>query len=261
MTFKFTVHDVGHGQLLTLETPDSGLLMWDCGEGNNNSATSACQQLGRGVVRELTITNFDQDHVSNLPALRASCEVQTLYRNRSISPEQLRRLKREGGPISTAMESTIQMHEAYTGEVTREEFPEISGLEIFRAYNDYPDQADDTNNLSVLSIIKMNGLKIVVSGDLEKKGWDTLLQRSDVREQLRWTNIFVASHHGRESGYNEEVMKIASPDVVVMSDYEVQHDTQKTQTLYGQHCSGIEFEGVPRKVLTTRSDGTFWWTA
>jgi hypothetical protein len=71
-------------------------------------------------------------------------------------------------------------------------------------------------------------------------------------------NVFVASHHGRENGYCEEMFQHCRPDIVIISDKKVDHNTQ--EHCYGTHASGIDFwRGIEylgrRYVLTTRKDG------
>jgi beta-lactamase superfamily II metal-dependent hydrolase len=76
------------------------------------------------------------------------------------------------------------------------------------------------------------------------------------RYHLSRVNIFVASHHGRETGYCKEVFDYCNPEIVIISDKEIVHETQNQQ--FKQHASGVPWNGGPEKryVLTTRSDGT-----
>jgi hypothetical protein len=57
------------------------------------------------------------------------------------------------------------------------------------------------------------------------------------------------------TGYCGEVFDYCSPSVVIISDKEIVHDTQKN--VHGDHATGILWSGGPerRYVLTTRSDG------
>jgi hypothetical protein len=91
---------------------------------------------------------------------------------------------------------------------------------------------------------------------MEKAGWLALLQDPDFRERLQSVNVFIASHHGRESGYCEEVFNCCQPDIIIISDKEIVHETQKHD--YTKHASGITWNGglQRRYVLTTRLDGT-----
>ncbi len=75
--------------------------------------------------------------------------------------------------------------------------------------------------------------------------------------------VFVASHHGCESGYCREVFDYCKPRLVVMSAGPIQHDTQFMASTYTQHASGEMFNASSgqdfRKVVTTRKDGNIFW--
>jgi hypothetical protein len=74
-------------------------------------------------------------------------------------------------------------------------------------------------------------------------------------------NVFVASHHGRESGYCDAVFAHCAPEIVVISDEEIRFDTQESVD-YAVHTKGINWTtGGVRRVLTTRSDGMIWFEA
>jgi len=69
-------------------------------------------------------------------------------------------------------------------------------------------------------------------------------------------NIFVASHHGRESGYCSEVFNFCRPDIILISDKSIVHETQNVN--YAKHANGLSWNGTNEKryVLTTRNDGS-----
>jgi hypothetical protein len=54
--------------------------------------------------------------------------------------------------------------------------------------------------------------------DIEREGWLEMLKLPSFQQCLREVNVFVASHHGRENGYCEEVFQYCTPDIVVISD-------------------------------------------
>lgn len=257
---KFTVHDVGLGQFLTLEDGNGYLMVWDCGCSPENKPSEILPRLGYDRINRFFVTNFDQDHIEDLPNLRKVLRLGPFSRNRSISESQLRALKAQGGPITDAMESLFSMHRDFVHPLSEENkyVPHGITYEVFS--NTYSEEISDTNNLSQVTILECNGKKIVITGDLERKGWDALLRETSISNRLVGTDVFIASHHGRENGYHETVMELASPECVVMSDYQVQHATQETLGLYRKHCRGVRLNGEPRNILTTRSDGTFSWT-
>ena len=126
--------------------------------------------------------------------------------------------------------------------------------------NNYP-KFTDTNNLSLLTFLDVGSVSFVLPGDLEHAGWLALLQNSQVRALLKRVNVFVASHHGRESGYCKEVFNYCQPSLIVMSDSPVEYDTQRMASTYAQHATGEWFNNGRewRKVVTTRNDGTIHW--
>jgi beta-lactamase superfamily II metal-dependent hydrolase len=249
----FTVFDVGQGFCAYLIADNANVILFDCGQ-NSDTGFRPSQYLpthGCNAIEELIITNFDQDHVSDLPDLLANLSVQVFRRNRSISPEQLRALKLDSGPITAAMESAIDLHERYVEPVQNP--PGFGILEVQCFCNNYP-SFEDTNNLSLVTFLEYDGFTILLPGDLEKPGWLALLQNRAFNQKLSEVAIFIASHHGRHSGYCPEVFEHCQPEIVIVSDKEIMHDTQKS--LYGKHAKGVPWEGgTTRYVLTTRSDG------
>jgi len=198
------------------------------------------------------ITNYDEDHISDLPNLQQSVNINILHRNPSITPDQLRRLKEETGPISLAMSSLLSMLYKFTSPVTNPpSFPNI-GFEIF--YCAYPTDFCDTNNLSLVCFLETPTYNFIIPGDIERPAWERLLQNRGFRERLMRTNVFIASHHGRTSGYCREVFNYCHPSVVIFSDGPKKYATQEETNVYAAHASGIAFKGHHRRVLTTRND-------
>jgi hypothetical protein len=118
-------------------------------------------------------------------------------------------------------------------------------------------------NLSFVAFFGYGAFTILFGGDLETDGWLALLRFPAFRELLKKVNVLVASHHGRDNGRCEDVFKWCRPDVVVMSDYDIRHQSQETVGWYRNRVTGIPDHSVPwvagiprfRHVLTTRNDG------
>ena len=205
------------------------------------------------------ITNYDEDHISDLPNLRRAVDIKILHRNRSITPTQLRSLKEKSGPISSAMESLLSMLETYTGEVTHS--PSFPNVRFHTFCCAYPTDFQDTNNLSCVTFLETPLSSFLIPGDIEKPAWHKLLQNSDFCQLLSGVSVFIASHHGRTSGYCREVFDYCSPDVVIFSDGPKQFATQEETETYAGHASGVNFHGRRRRVLTTRKDHSISWSS
>jgi beta-lactamase superfamily II metal-dependent hydrolase len=255
---RLTIHNVGHGSCISLVHDNGNTMLWDCGHEEAERPSSFLPSIGVRKIDYFFVTNYDEDHISDLPNLRQNLNVRAMYRNKSISEVQLRNLKRQGGPISPAMESMLEMIKSYTAAPPAPA-PDFPGVSFCNFSNPYGGDFQDTNNISQVTFIRCGGKKFLFPGDLEAQGWQGLLKNQAFRAELSSVNVFVASHHGRENGYCEDVFDYCSPDVFVFSDSNVKHATQETAQKYAQHADGIPFNGSTRCVLTTRNDGSLTW--
>src|SRR5439155_15356285 len=106
-------------------------------------------------------------------------------------------------------------------------------------------------NLSLVTFLAFGTARILFPGDLGREGWRLLMTRDDFRRVLARTNVFVASHHGRESGFECDVFKICHPEIIVISDKPIEYETQRMN--YGEHATGIVFgDGRIRRAVSTR---------
>lgn len=251
---EIKIFDVSHGFCAYLIADNRNVMLFDCGHNERTGFRPSLYlpRSGCRAIEKLIITNYDEDHISDLCNLLNALPIEVLYCNRSITVEQLRQLKLENGPLTANMGKLISTITRYSN--TDFMPPDFSGIEHKTFNCTYP-SFTDTNNLSIVSFIHYDGRGIVFPGDIEKKGWEELLKQEQFKDNLRRTTFFVASHHGRENGYCEEVFEYCKPSIIIISDKEVVHETQKN--CYAKHASGIPWNGGPerRYVLTTRSDG------
>lgn len=256
---RFEILNVEHGFCAYAVGSDGGVLLFDCGHGSANRPSTYLPALGITRIRRFFVTNYDEDHISDLLAVRQRLYLEVLTRNASMTAVQIRSLKTP--PISPAMNELLGMVDSFTGGVTPEQL-EPAGLSVWCFHNDYP-SFTDTNNLSLLTFLDVGSVSLALGGDLERAGWLALLQKPHVQGLLKRVNVFVASHHGRENGYCPEVFEFCKPRLVVMSDGPIQHDTQLMTGTYAQHATGEMFNtpsGLElRKVVTTRKDGNIYW--
>ena len=253
---KFEILNVDHGFAAYVIAMDGSVFLFDCGNSSTCSPSRYLWEQGIKTIRRLFVTNYDEDHITDLPILKQLFHIEILTRNPSVDSAQFRNLKEP--PLSPAMNTLIKMIDNFTGKVSVERL-EPPGVKVQTFWNSFP-SFKDTNNLSLLNFLDIGGVSFALPGDLERSGWLELLKNRYICELLRHVNIFVASHHGRESGYCSAVFDYCNPRYVIMSDGPVQYDTQKIAGVYGQHATGGLFRGKMRKVLTTRKDGNLLWT-
>jgi len=268
------VWDVEHGccaMLQHIATTATGrnvggrLAMIDSGSSADFRPSTYIKEDFRGdKVDYLFITNADQDHMSDLQGLEdAGIKVGTLIRNPSYTASQIRNLKLVSGPLTRDAAWYVKACNAFNGPVAAPFNDNMGGIACRCFWNNYPDFMD-TNNLSLAVFIKFGDFKMLFPGDLERPGWLELLERSEFREELAGTNVLMASHHGRESGFCDEVFDYFTPDCVVISDKPIVHTTQEMVPDYRAvtRDSGVYVKttGKKRHVLTTRRDGWIKFT-
>lgn len=256
---RFEILNVEHGFCAYAVGSDGGALLFDCGHGVANRPSIYLPARRITSIRRFFATNYDEDHISDLLAVRRNLYIEVLTRNSSMTSNQIRSLKTP--PISPAMNELLGMVDSFTNGVTAEQL-EPAGLKVWFFHNDYP-AFTDTNNLSLLTFLDVGHVAFALGGDLERAGWLTLLQQPHVQGLLKRVDVFVASHHGRESGYCREVFDHCKPRLVVISDGPIERDTQLMASTYSQHASGELFSTPSgqetRKVVTTRRDGNIYW--
>jgi beta-lactamase superfamily II metal-dependent hydrolase len=249
------VYDVGHGFCGYVRDELTGAnILIDCGYNERTGVHPAESVVAQyGPIGGLVIQNYDEDHVDGLPRLLARGGPQpasVLYGNPSITPREILSLKTP--PYGDGILALMRLKARYTRPIAGGGLP--GECYISQYWNPYP-SFDNTNDLSLVTFVHGPGYSVIFAGDLEGPGWRALLWNAAFRRELALVRVFVASHHGRDSGYCAEVFEHCRPEVVIISDGEIQYDTQVH--CYAQRASGIPWNGgrETRRVLTTRRDG------
>lgn len=263
------VWDVEHGcciMLQHIEPNGSGqfvggrLAMIDSGSSFDfQPSTYIKDDLGLDKIDYLFITNADQDHMSDLQGLEdAGIKVGSLFRNRSYTAAQVRNIKLGSGPLTKDATWYVNACNIFNQPPTRPFNDNMGGIKCRCFWNKYPDFTD-TNNLSLAIFIKFGDFKMLFPGDLERRGWLALLEDDEFCAELAETNVLMASHHGRQSGFCEEIFDYFTPDCVVISDKPIVHTTQGMvpdyRNMTRENGVYVSTSGKRRHVLTTRRDG------
>ncbi|TGL85792.1 hypothetical protein EHQ68_16670 [Leptospira congkakensis] len=248
----FKIFDVEHGFFMFMETDNGKHILIECGHNSSTgfNPTDYLLNLGVSSIEELWISNFDEDHISNLNKLQRNFHIDSIWKNPTLTANDLKKIKEETGPLTSNMETMVSMINEYN--FPKSIVSDYAGLTKKMYYNSYP-EFTDTNNLSAVFFFSYKDLSFVYAGDMEKKGWEKLLERVDFQKDLQNVNIFIASHHGRESGYTPSIFDYCNPQIIIISDKEIIYETQEHD--YTNHAKGIQFKGKNRYVFTTRKDG------
>ncbi len=216
--------------------------------------------VGKHILSNLTLTNYDHDHFSGLPYLRSKVKISSVKFPKNLTSVEVKKIKPE---VTDALTHVTDIMDTYTADVT-DYNPPFTKHCFYLEKSDFPDTAVNTNKLSQLVFITYNGTRICLPGDLTSPAWEKHLLNKNVQTLLAGTDILIAPHHGREDGYNEKIFDFCKPECIILSDTYIKHDTQQGMTqLYASKINGngVSFNGNSqnlRKTLTTRSDGHIW---
>lgn len=248
------IHDVGHGACAVITAHNGNRFMIDCGH-SNSPLWRPSLAYNRVPIEELVVSNYDDDHVSDLVNVIAQMPVRFIRTNTSVRADDLAFLKNResgAGPGISRLQQWMKSVEGRGGSGS----PDYGeGFDLRHYSNDYPD-FEDENNLSIATIVDCAGLKVLFTGDLETEGCEALLSNNEFLRDLSGVEVLVAPHHGRETGKSESLLRIIRPTFVVMSDRDKIYDSQETVPWYSERTiGGHDGSGEFRKVFTTRSDG------
>ncbi len=77
---------------------------------------------------------------------------------------------------------------------------------------------EDWSNMSYVVRVNYAGRSVMLPGDVEQKGWDDLAVACGIAGVPLRSDVLVASHHGRNSGYPDNgILQAIAPEAVVVS--------------------------------------------
>ena len=263
MPLTLMVWNVDHGSAAYIRTPNDNHIAIDLGANSDGfSPLRHLQASGVNQLDKVIITHPHMDHIEDIlnfdlltpKVLQRPCHLTNddiWAGNAKVSPE-----------TRTIIQKYIELNNRYTDPVYPQENPDLAynngGVSI-ETFTPSSSATSNLNNHSIVSIVEYEGLKILIPGDNESPSWNELLAKPAFRKAITGTNILLAAHHGRESGYFSDLFNYFKPYIVLVSDGRVQ-DTSVTSR-YSDKASGLNVirrSGKPiekRYCLTTRNDG------
>lgn len=263
------VWDVQHGSATTIITPDNKYIAVDLGASTSEGGFSPLLHLrdsfGVQQLHTVIVTHPHRDHlddVENFDALspRVLCRPSHLSDKEVISANR--------AEDNEKIDKYLEIHKRYNGSVDAGmdfQDPTAVGNVIIRTFIPTTATRTNINNHSVVVVASYAGSKILLPGDNEPVSWRELLGRKDFLDAISGTDILVAPHHGRDSGFCSDLFQHITPKLVLISDGRF-CDTSATSR-YSNQATGwpVHKRGggrEDRKCVTTRKDGTidirFW---
>ena len=259
MTLKIIIHDVGHGHAVHAFTPNGQTIVIDLGCSDKFSPLDWLRDQ-TDKIDSLIISHPHGDHIDEILKLE-EFNVRQLWRPKWLSEEDVRKANQDN--YSEKLDYYFDIsNNRFTHPVKCKELignPEVSAGVTITKHASKDCGSSNINNHSCVVVFEYHGVKVIIPGDNEPTSWKSLLEKTDFVEAIQGAHLFMASHHGRESGYYGDLFKIISPKLCIVSDGRVQ-DTDATSR-YSAHASGwpvfskSEGQSKERYCLTTRTDG------
>lgn len=153
MTTTLEIFDVEHGQCSLITFASGAHMLIDCGHNSSSNWRPSTMLTNRGITHldQLMITNYDEDHASDLVNLRQSISIGILTRNPSVSGQQLAKLK-SNGRMGSGITELCNMTSGYEMPVV--DHPNFDGMTYKLFWNSYPGDFEDENNLSLVAVLR-----------------------------------------------------------------------------------------------------------
>ncbi|MBZ0154908.1 MAG: MBL fold metallo-hydrolase [Alphaproteobacteria bacterium] len=257
------IHDVGHGQAIHAFTPDGKVVVIDLGM---SASFSPLEWLGRytKTIDSLVITHPHGDHIDEILLITdLGFNVRQLWRPRWLLKQDVYAANQ--ATYYDKLNAYFDMSDRYNSPVKDGELvgdPKVTGGVTIKQFASRNCGTSNINNHSGVVVFEYLGVRVVVPGDNEAASWKELLKKTDFVNMISDTYVFMASHHGRQSGYCLELFSAlndGAPRLCVISDAGVQ-DTDATQR-YSCHAEGWAVDSRStlkrenRNCVTTRTDG------
>ena len=246
------------GLQISARAPNGNVLMLDCAANPNTGFSPICQTKRRWRRLDLLkISHPHIDHISDI--VNIDCFKPAMFLVPYVSYERLRKGK-YGRPK--------MIIEKYIGFLKKQRLVSPSKLGPSRwggvtiSWFKLKGYQSDINDYSSVTFLTYESCTFAYAGDLSSAGWSRLITQEGFKftRMLRKTTFFVASHHGREEGFNPIIFgHMRNLKMVFISDKNVQ-PTSVTDW-YSKRCSGWDVTNEStgytkrRKVVTTRNDG------
>ena len=256
MDIKF--FNVEHGFCATVNLDDNHTILIDCGY-NFSKGFSPGMYLVKThhtKVDCLILPSYSEHHLENFSELLTQFidnffTPKFIVANPSITSEKIASATLNNLGIGNVLKLFVkekQEQQAFQHTINFED------LHLTFFWNNVS-ETNDLDDLSLVTFLTYDDVKIIFPGDLKVAGWQKLLTHPEFVNHLKKVNLFVASTHGDPQGYCAEVFKYCHPQLVIISN-DVDHIVpEETVKLYASQARGIKVDQANRQVLMTHRDG------
>jgi len=258
--FMFTVWDVEHGLAIWIRTPNNHNHCIDLGHNNDENFSPFRHMKNRywvSRINYLIISHPDKDHLEGLPNFVTLFGYpDTFMRNKTL-PEYMMY-----GDCEYDYQIEFQhMNGTFTAPVefaTSTLNPQVNGGVDVRIFLNAFESGMSCNDTSVVAFYSYKDYLFVCPGDIEPAGWRNLMSNpataNDINKLVNKAAIrlLVAPHHGRNSGYCQDMIGVLEPHLVLISD---KYGKEPTAPGFYEAGLGLNVGGQTAKLLSTKTNG------
>lgn len=273
---KLIIFDVGNAFCSIISSPNGYGMMVDCGSNGDKDCPVDLVKFYKkwlGLRNYTTTTGYsyplallhithpDDDHVRNAKKVREELE-----------PYLLNKRKFEEFPDGNKIHD---QYKEYIDKRYRGKNPETIDwgfdenkifqipMDVLKANENLSNKL--RNNSSIIRFISYNGIRILYSGDLETPAWEWLVKnnQSFVDTIKNGIDIFIAPHHGHNSGFPQCIFDIIGKVKMIIHSKGSEANIEGTDVSnkYSENADGVIYKNIKDdksyfgKVFTTRSNG------
>ena len=209
--------DIGQGDAIVVRLPDGKDMLIDAGSGTSASnATkqkylSYLAQLNIDTIDFLMVTHPDSDHVNMMNEVLKEYQVENIYYNDTYEGRSntyknfIDEAQLEG---AENLYNVDEDGETYT--INSEEY----NYEI-EIYAPGYDRFEDANSMSMITILRYGGRKILFTGDAHYETENWLMNKMETENYD--IDILKIGHHGSNSSSSDEFLEFFDPEYGVIS--------------------------------------------
>ena len=93
-------------------------------------------------------------------------------------------------------------------------------------------EAVEIDEMSYALMIKINNIKVILAGDGQERTWNDIYD--NCKNEIMNCHILKAGHHGQESGFHEDAVKLMTPDHIIFSNSKKEDKNHGAETLYAK---------------------------
>lgn len=256
--------DVQHGHATYVQTPNGRHIVVDLGTGciNSGAEFSPLQHLREKYkIDRLDYVIVTHPHVDHIDDVFRFSELSPRVLTRPTHLDKNPILAQASTTDRPKLEEYFKIGEQYCHAIAAPDDlknPDNWGGLNIKSFVPATCSQTNLNNHSVVTTFNYAGIKVLVPGDNEPPSWKELMKAKGFAEATENVDIMLASHHGRESGFDAVAMKHFNPRLIVVSDgpYGDTSATSRYSTLArGWQVYKRSGGSETRRCVTTRRDG------